>query len=351
MSKVDSLKKQYPELDISIMDIIVEMDKSKTNKYLPLLCKIFSNRYRKQIKNITERDKERIKEGIEDRGINVSNFTPPEQYAVYHILDIISNDNFNVFKEFQEYMERGLIENKDVLTYNTLEDMRGAISIAALKAQSKEMEKQAIKVFEDEEWLVVRPLTFEASAAYGSGTKWCTTQRTDKQYFARYWRRGILAYFINKINGTKYGLFKCLDEYDREVSWWNAEDNRLDFLEIDFNPKMYSVSKEILKSNQSNKDLCDVELQVKVLVECGELIQEEPTNEAIPRPVPTPPRELILTAADGDGITVTPGNTYLTAGDPIIERLSEEFRQAIDNHIVEAAIRTAREMPQANNGG
>ena len=290
MSKIDSLKQQFPELDISIMDILVEMDKSKTNKYLPLLCKIFSNKYRNKAKNVfSERDREHIKEEIKSRGINTSNFTFPEQYAVYNILDIISNDNFNVFKDFQEYMERGLIENKDVLTYNTLDDMRGAVSIAVLKTQSKEMEKQVIKVHEDEEWVVVRPLTFEASAAYGSGTKWCTTQKTDKQYFARYWKRGILAYFINKTNGIKYGLFKALEDFDRELSWWNAADDRIDFLEIDFDPKMYGIAREILKSTQTNKDLCDVDLQVKVLVECGyEEKQEEYAVEAVPPPIPEP---------------------------------------------------------------
>jgi hypothetical protein len=321
MSKVDSLKQQYPELNISLIDILVRMDKSKTNKYLPLLCKIFSSKYRNEEKNhiITDNDKNFIKGQLETRGIKISDLSLSEMYLMYNLLDIIPGDRFSIFQEFQEYMERGLINNKDVLTYNTLDDVRRAISVASLKAQSKEMEKQAIKIYEDEEWVVVRPLTFEASAAYGSGTKWCTTQRTEKQYFARYWKRGILAYFINKINGVKYGLFKTLEEGDREVSWWNTADDRVDFLEIDFGPEMYGVAKEILKSTQSNKDLCDIDLQLKVLVECGQEHKEElgVRREPVAIPEQEPQFNVIHTPV----------------GNATINRLTEEFHQMIDQHI------------------
>jgi hypothetical protein len=284
------------------------------------------------------------------------------------MLDIMSNDNFSIFKEFQEFMERGLIDNKDVLTYNTLDDMRGAVSIAALRAQSKEMEKQAIKVYEDEEWLVVRPLTFEASAAYGSGTKWCTTQRTDKQYFARYWRRGILAYFINKTNGIKYGLFKTLEEGDREISWWNAADDRIDFLEIDFSPEMYKVAKEVLKSTQSNKDLCDVELQVKVLVECGEDWKQGYAIEAVPPPMPEPVNEIeydaAIRAVRDPSLETIAENPQRSLEQDIIERILRENGTVVTNgaqipplHVLSDIAdevqleRLVRERPQANNGG
>jgi hypothetical protein len=46
MSRIDTLKKQFPELDMSLIDIFQMMDPTNTNKYLQLFCKLFSKRYR-----------------------------------------------------------------------------------------------------------------------------------------------------------------------------------------------------------------------------------------------------------------------------------------------------------------
>ena len=54
------------------------------------------------------------------------------------------------------------------------------------------------KEYEDDKWVIVRPLTFASSVKYGASTRWCTTYQAEKQYFERYWRQGILIYFINK---------------------------------------------------------------------------------------------------------------------------------------------------------
>ncbi len=51
------------------------------------------------------------------------------------------------------------------------------MSLADLKMVDKEMEKQIEKLFEDEQWLVLKPLSYLASKKYGASTKWCT------QYF------------------------------------------------------------------------------------------------------------------------------------------------------------------------
>jgi hypothetical protein len=124
-------------------------------------------------------------------------------------------------------------------------------------------------VYEDEVWLIVRPLTFEASSKYGAGTKWCTTQKNDKQYFTRYWNRGVLAYIINKQTGLKYGMFKALEEYDSELSFWDAPDNRVDFLMMDIGDQLLPVIKQLIKSDKTNEQLCSSELIEKVWEECN----------------------------------------------------------------------------------
>ena len=62
----------------------------------------------------------------------------------------------------------------------------------------KLLEKEVQKIVEEDEWLVVRPLTVESSLTYGAGTKWCTASRHNKEYFYRYSRNGVLFYVINK---------------------------------------------------------------------------------------------------------------------------------------------------------
>ena len=45
MSRIDELKKEYPELNITVFDILKRMDNSKSYKYTALMCKIFSEKY------------------------------------------------------------------------------------------------------------------------------------------------------------------------------------------------------------------------------------------------------------------------------------------------------------------
>jgi len=123
-------------------------------------------------------------------------------------------------------------------------------------------------VYEDDVWLIVRPLTFESSAKYGAGTKWCTTSMNDKQYFTRYWSKGTLAYIINKQTGLKYAMFHALRNWDTELSFWDAVDNRIDFLSMDIDDKLTPVIKQLIKSDKANEDLCDEKLTDSVWQEC-----------------------------------------------------------------------------------
>lgn len=53
------------------------------------------------------------------------------------------------------------------------------------------------------------PLSFDAAAVYGRGTKWCVTQES---YFYKYTDKGILAYFIEKGVNRKIGLYYDMDK-------------------------------------------------------------------------------------------------------------------------------------------
>ena len=45
MSKIDKLKEQHPELNVSIIDLLSKIDPSDTNKYVEFLIKQIKNSY------------------------------------------------------------------------------------------------------------------------------------------------------------------------------------------------------------------------------------------------------------------------------------------------------------------
>jgi hypothetical protein len=165
-------------------------------------------------------------------------------------------------------MEKNQIENKDVTSYSTIDDLRAAITLASIKELTKELEGQVVKEYEDDKWLVVRPLTFQSSSKYGATTRWCTTYQKEKQYFEKYWQYGILVYFINKVTGYKFAGYKSLRDGD-ELSFWNAEDRRIDYLDVDADDYLFPIVRRILSSNKTNKELCSTEIQNQVMSECG----------------------------------------------------------------------------------
>ena len=281
MSKITEIKKQYPELNISIIDLFLKMDNTKTNKYLPLMCKLLSSRF--QVNKLWhKRDEERemthIKERMDLMGLNYNGMSNNEIYAHYCLSDHFNNEDMRLLSSFQKYNERGLILNNDVTSYQNFEQIMSSVGLASLKEDEKELRSQIIREHDDETWLALRPLTFGASSKYGAATKWCTTYQNDKQYFERYWKRGILVYFINKITGLKFAVFKALDG-DRELSFWNAADQRVDFLELDIDDYMFPIIKQILKSGETNRDLSSTKIRTQVRKECGRSMENSLVQE------------------------------------------------------------------------
>ena len=337
--KIESLKQQYPELGVSWIDFLARIDKTKTKKYLPLICKIATELVGDEVAS-----KNDIKHVFETRGLPWELFNDLPLSTLRIGACILTNFPANVFPDlisFQEYMERGLIENKDVQTYKSHEDIKQAVSVAHLKATAKELEKQIIKVHEDETWLLIKPLTFEASARYGSGTKWCTT---NKNNFIRYWQKGQLVYILNKKNGVKQAMFHSLNKKEPELSFWNVTDRRIDFLELEIDDYLIPIIKQILKDNKTNEHLCNEKEADKVWDECNpnvkakaalreilaQTAREMEQNGLLQRPpLPEPIADPIL-----DQITWTPGEyTPVTTNTDGTEVITDPIVAVHVNHI------------------
>jgi hypothetical protein len=119
------------------------------------------------------------------------------------------------------------------------------------------MAKQVLKLYETDEWLVVKPLSYQASLKYGASTKWCTASKDSSDYYFRYSRRGILIYSINKKTGNKVAGFKNLDtSHESETSFWNITDQRIDSMDSGLPSDVLDIFRnEFSNTKQSNWDI------------------------------------------------------------------------------------------------
>ena len=193
MSKIDILKYQNQQLDMSFIDIIdLLMPKSKYTEMVVNLTKynpknaMSNGEYEETIKYINN-----------IFGTPLDKLRQLSNHKVWVIQNLIGMVPYNLrednnLRKFIEYNERGLIDNKDLTSYKNIGDIVRQISIAEVRLLNKELIKQVHKMYEDDEWLVLRPLTRESSVKYGAGTKWCTASTNEEYQFYRYTRRGIL---------------------------------------------------------------------------------------------------------------------------------------------------------------
>lgn len=239
MSRTKELKTS-PEFNVNMFELFSLFSPDKKTKYTETLLRIM-----KKTPNIDEHCVE-IKEFLSAQyNIQKSELDgiPNLQLVLfYRIIDnMFNSSDLNTFQKFCEYNERGLIKQNDVSAYQSFDEISNAVSIADIIAQGKDLEKQIKLVYEDDEWLFVRPLTFNASKKYGSNTKWCTTTESNPEYFTKYASRGVLIYCLNKKTGYKVASFRSLDKGDPEFSWWNQKDSRIDSLQSELPNELLKV--------------------------------------------------------------------------------------------------------------
>lgn len=266
MSKIKELKETYPEFNIPLINSLTIVDSTKTKKYLPMICKLLKNSKLDFFKNFSKNSRLEFEEYFNKLNIDTSNLSNEELY--YHFINLrhYENDIFKNIVKFIKLMENGYIENKDVLTYQTIDDVSRQISIAELKSIDKSLSKEIHKEYEDDTWCIIRPLTHQSSIRYGSSTKWCTTSINNPSTFIRYWSEGVLVYFINKKTGYKFAFYKAITY--NEFGFWDAEDNRVDSLYLNIDDYLMPIIKNIISSDKANISFCSESLREKVIGEC-----------------------------------------------------------------------------------
>jgi hypothetical protein len=230
--------KQHPHtLGLDNYTLIKYILGNKTNKYLPLIVK--------QIHNVSEDMMKKYQGGVNDEYVGyLKNFNLedsvlgvlPDKHRLsvlwyFRNLSEVGLD-MKMLLEFDEMMENNLIHETDLTKYDNFSKIQEQLNIAYTKKILKEERSLVDVVFENDEWLSIRPLTFESSKKYGAGTKWCTTSENNPHHFYRYSDMGVLIYLYNKLNNRKFGIHFNMEESKSGspfgIQIYNEVDDRID---------------------------------------------------------------------------------------------------------------------------
>jgi hypothetical protein len=275
MSRIETLKKQFRALDFSIIDLLSEIDGTESHKYLQFLCKVVKLRNFKERSKGNELAHQEIITELKSYGIESSGSFDVDYIKLSFLDRYVERSDVKIFHQFKSHMENGLIDNSDITKYSSFSDMSNAVSLAELRILEKDYRTKVFKEYEDDNWLMVRPLSFKSSCKYGSGTKWCTTFSTDKQYFFKYFFKSTLIYIINKKTGYKVAMHGITTDYGKlyDVTFWNSSDTRMDFLELEVDDYLVSHIKKIINSNVSNCSFLSKSELMELAVECNSMFR------------------------------------------------------------------------------
>ncbi len=262
MSRIKQIKTS-PENNINLFKLFSFLVPDNKDKYTETLLRIVKKT--PGIDNHLKEIKERLYSEFEISPNSLDELETFELLFFYRILDMFNISDLKSFKKFCELNERGLIKQNDLSRYSSFDDILNSLSIAEMISDHKELEKQVKIVFEDDEWLLIRPLTYLSSKKYGSNTKWCTTTENNPEYFLKYSKKGVLIYCINKKTGYKVASFYSLDKNDPEFSFWNQKDSRIDSLDTELTDELrkiiYNESKG--KGSKTNRFLLSDDERIK----------------------------------------------------------------------------------------
>lgn len=205
MARIKDLKLQNPTYKIDVIDVLSSMDPTKSNKYLPFMIKCTAD-------------------WVEWINNELQNETFKEM--------------FEVIKDFEDLSQRNLLENKDIYSYESNQDIIEAVKTAKEKITRSEVKKKETEVlYEDKRWLVVFPLSTRSSNLYGKGTKWCVSSEDNNygKYFKQYTENGSLVFVIDKsVKESEYrsnDFAKVAFHNDRKkndgVTLWDIKDKQM----------------------------------------------------------------------------------------------------------------------------
>jgi hypothetical protein len=288
MSRLDRLKEQHPDLNISLIDIISFLDPTDSYKYLDFLIKNF------------KRD---------------SQYYSPnkEEFMGYVGVFLFGSGEIEALNEFERHSKANRIKIKDISQYSNFLELNESVVLAQEIENRKKLEKEILKIHEDDTWFILTPLSLEASKVYGANTKWCVTQ---EKYWNQYLTTHRLIYVLNKKTDTKIAFSR--DFSKEKFQAWDQLDKEVDPMFINFIPdELFLKIRKELQKDETTGDLTDIKIS-------------EIPNDIVSRRA--------LRDSRRDETLRMWGRT--TASRDVIETISNDSRQDISSNEILTRIRT-----------
>ena len=220
---IKKIKKENNSINISLVDLMGKLDNSETKKYTQFLVKILKKNFDNE-QDFLVRDSSHRERKI-DQVLNNSTF---DGWITRKILtNLYGWDEVDSFINFCEFMERGLTNEKDISKYDSWEMVTSEVFQAKNRNLFKMAKKEVKVVYEDDQYMCIKPLTYAASVSYGYQTRWCTASVQEPSYFYNHSKDGVLVYLIDKINNVKFGFYH--NSYQIQI--YNQKDDRIDSME------------------------------------------------------------------------------------------------------------------------
>ena len=185
---------------------IIDQDPSATKKYSEWAIKKF----------ITIGGKFSLQHTTDEISKVVKNYhSIVDRLSKEKVEKIVAKDEFGTVFNSEDSKNKVLKSPKDINSFETLYDLQKFLTLydrfQFLSDQEEKSKKESEKLYEDDRFLIIRPLSHTSSCYYGANTKWCTTTRDNEDYFDRYTSKGKLYYIIDKKSSDRtYGKMALL---------------------------------------------------------------------------------------------------------------------------------------------
>lgn len=133
--------------------------------------------------------------------------------------------NYTLIK-FEKFRKN--LEKKDINQYQNFGELESVIEKYGSNRKNTIGDTESVKIIDNEDIIIVRPLTHQSSCKYGAGTKWCTTHKNDS-YFKDYTSKGNLYYIHLKDFESDNPFYKMAVhiKYNGDEEWYDAEDKKM----------------------------------------------------------------------------------------------------------------------------
>lgn len=205
MSKINELKQRYPRVSQVTGLKFNDADTTPTKKYLEYLFKMWTRKL--------------------DKLVSISS-------AEALISEVELYDSLLPYNT-----EHKDIYHKEFLSFTFLKNVNQ--HCLHLQEEKTFRREDHIKVvYEDDEVLMLEPITHQGSLKYGSNTKWCTASKTAQNTFKNYVNRGCLVYLIDKTE-SKANQYNKLAFYSyknnsllERIEVYNQLDNNVEEIHV-----------------------------------------------------------------------------------------------------------------------